>query len=196
MRKKCLGCGQSFRLSGSGRRQKYCQMCRSASWRFRGFQPIENKDPNQRGYDTYTPDLSEYVRAAHRVHPRNPVQFVVPDGRKARVWLGSDTNEEPKMGDDRHFRVNLAAADKLDSAEIRRQRRVWPVDVMGGQRMGKFDRHIRYGVLGVERLLGDARPKALPLQGDDHALTYDANGYPELPNRLDRRTKPSLAEAA
>ena len=166
MRKKCLGCGQSFRLSGSGRRQKYCQMCRSASWRFRGFQPIENKDPNQRGYDTYTPDLSEYVRAAHRAHPKNPVQFVVPDGLKAHVWLGSDTNEEPKIGDGRHFRVNLAAAHKLDSAEIRRQRRVWPVDVMGGQRMGKIDMHIRYGVLGVERLLGDARPRALPLQGD------------------------------
>jgi hypothetical protein len=196
MRKKCLGCGQSFRLSGSGRRQKYCQTCRSASWRFRGFQPIENKGPNQRGFDTYTPDLSEYVRAAHRAHPKNPVQFVFPHGRKARVWLGSDTNGEPTIGDGRHFRVNLAAAYKLDSAEIRRQRKVWPVDIMGGQRMGKTDRHIRYGVLAVEHRLVDDRPKTLPLQGNDHALTYDANGYPELPNRLDRRTKPSLAKAA
>ena len=91
---------------------------------------------------------------------------------------------------------SLAAADKFDRAEIGRQRKVWPVDVMGGQRMGKIDRHIRYGILAVEHRLVDDRPKALPLQGDDHALTYDANGYPELPNRLDRRTKPSLAEAA
>jgi hypothetical protein len=136
------------------------------------------------------------VRAAHKAHPKNPVQFVFPDGRKARVWLASDTNEEPKMGDDRHFGVNLAAADKFDRAEIGRQRKVWPVDVMGGQRTGKIDPHIRYGILGVERLLLDARPKALPLQGDDHALTYEANGYPELPNRLDRRIKPSLADAA
>jgi len=160
---------------------------------FRGFQPIENKGPNQRGFDTYTPDLSELVRAAHKAHPKNPVRFVFPDGRKACVWLGSEAN---RIGDDRHFRVNLTAADKLDSAEIRRQRKVWPVDVMGGQRMGKIDRCIRYGILAVEhRLIGDG-PKAVPLQGDDHALTYDANGYPELPNRLDRRTKPSLAEAA
>jgi hypothetical protein len=108
--------------------------------------------------------------------------------------LASDTNEEPKIGDDRHFTVNLAAADKLDSAEVRRQRKVWPVDVMGGQRMGKIARRIRYGILAVEHRLIDDRPK--PLQGDDYALTYDANGYPELPNRLDRRTKPSAAEAA
>jgi hypothetical protein len=171
-------------------------MCRSASWRFRGFQPIENKGPNQRGFDTYTPDLSELVRTAHRTQAKNSVQFVIPDGRKVRVWLGSDTNEEPKIGDGRHFRVNLAAADKLDSAEIRRQRKVWPVDVMGGQRMGKIDRPIRYGILGVEHRLIDERPKAVPLQGDDHALTYDANGYPELPNHLDRKTKLSFAEAA
>jgi len=107
------------------------------------------------------------------------------------VWLGSEAN-----GDDRQFRVNLAAADKLDSAEIRQQRKVWPVDVMGGQRMGKIDGRIRHGILAVERLLVDYRPKAQPLQGDDHALIYDANSYPELPNRIDRRTKPSLAEAA
>ena len=34
------------------------------------------------------------------------------------------------------------------------------------------------------------------LQGDDHPLTYDANGYPELTACLDRRPKPALAEAA
>jgi hypothetical protein len=86
--------------------------------------------------------------------------------------------------------------DNLDRAEIKRQRKVWPVDVMGGECMGEIDRHIRYGILAVEHRLVDDRPKALPLQGDDHVLTYDANGYPELPNRLDRRTKLPLAEAA
>ena len=34
------------------------------------------------------------------------------------------------------------------------------------------------------------------LQGDDYPLTYDANGYPELPACLDRRPKPPLAKAA
>jgi len=192
-----LGMRAVFSTLRLRQRQKYCQTCRSASWRFKGFQPIENKDPNQRGFDPYTPDLSECVRAAHRAHSKNPVKFVIPDGRKGHVWLGSATNEEPKIGDGRHFRVNLDAAHKLDSAEIRRQRRLWPVDIMGGQRMGKIGRRIRYEILAVERLLVGDRPKALPLlQGDDHALTYDANGDPELPNCLDRRTMPSLAEAA
>ena len=35
------------------------------------------------------------------------------------------------------------------------------------------------------------------LQGDDYPLTYDENGYPELPAVLDRRKrKPALAVAA
>jgi hypothetical protein len=35
------------------------------------------------------------------------------------------------------------------------------------------------------------------LQGDDYPLTYDENGYPELPACLDRRRKPEpMAEAA
>jgi hypothetical protein len=34
------------------------------------------------------------------------------------------------------------------------------------------------------------------LQGDDYPLSYDADGYPELPACLDRRPKPLLKEAA
>jgi hypothetical protein len=34
------------------------------------------------------------------------------------------------------------------------------------------------------------------LQGDDYPLTYDENGYPELPPCLDRRPKPKWAVAA
>ena len=34
------------------------------------------------------------------------------------------------------------------------------------------------------------------LQGDDYPLTYDADGYPELPACLDRRPWPPLAKAA
>ena len=34
------------------------------------------------------------------------------------------------------------------------------------------------------------------LQGDDYPLTYDADGFPELPACLDRRPKALLANAA
>jgi hypothetical protein len=34
------------------------------------------------------------------------------------------------------------------------------------------------------------------LQGDDYPLTYDADGYPELPACLDRRPKLLISEAA
>ena len=34
------------------------------------------------------------------------------------------------------------------------------------------------------------------LQGDDYPLTYDENGYPELPPCLDRRRKPERAALA
>ena len=96
--------------------------------------------------------------------------------------------------DARHWRLNIAKSHRIDRLAVTKERKAWPVDVMGGHRMGKIDRHIRYGIFAIEHLLVDARLKALPLQGDDHALTYD--GYPELPNRLDRRNKLSLAEAA
>jgi len=34
-----------------------------------------------------------------------------------------------------------------------------------------------------------------PLHGDDYPLTYDADGYPELPACLDRRPKLLISEA-
>jgi hypothetical protein len=121
----------------------------------------------------------------------NPITIALPDGRKGRVWLGARG-----MGDARHWRLNTAQVHRIDRLAVTKERKAWPVDVMGGHRMGKIDRHIRYGILAIEHLLVDARLKALPWQGDDYALTYDTNGYPELPDRLDRRTKLSLAEAA
>ena len=50
-----------------------------------------------------------------------------------------------------------------------------------------------FNVVEVPTALSD---KSQPLQGDDYPLTYDANGYPELPACLDRRPWSPLAKAA
>ena len=194
-RKKCAGCGVAYRLSGSGRRQKYCETCRDTGRRFRAFQPIENKGSKRRHLDTHTPpDIGEFVRAqivAQKDQP-NPVTFTLPDGRKGRVWLGSSG-----IGDARHWRLNIAEADRIDRLAIAHQRKTWPVDIIGGQRRGKIDQHLRYGILDVERaLIDEDQSRAGAPQGDDYPLTYDANGYPELPACLDRRPWSPLAKAA
>jgi predicted nucleic acid-binding Zn ribbon protein len=47
-----------------------------------------------------------------------------------------------------------------------------------------------------DKMVGDLYWGGGPLQGDDYALAYYEDGYPELPACLDRRHKPTLAEAA
>ena len=194
LRKKCLGCGATYKLSGSGRRQRFCETCHRTGRRLTALQPIENKGGKRRCFDTHTPpDISEFVRAqilAQKGKP-NPIRFVLPDGRKGRVWLG--------VGgiDARHWRLNLAEADRIDRLAVARQRKTWPVDIMGSRRMREIDKRIRHGILAVEHVLIDQdRSRAVALQGDDYPLTFDADGSPELPSCLDRRPKPSLAQAA
>jgi hypothetical protein len=50
-----------------------------------------------------------------------------------------------------------------------------------------------FKVVEVTTALSD---ESKSLQGDDYPLTYDANGYPELPACLGRRPKLALAKAA
>ena len=62
----------------------------------------------------------------------------------------------------------------------------------GGRRRGHIDPKLRQAILAHpgrrERVTAGA------LQGDDIQLEYDEKGYPELPERLDRR--PATKEAA
>ena len=162
--------------------------------------PLKTKGPKDPHLDTHTPpDIGEFVRAqivAQKDQP-NPVTFTLPDGRKGQVWIGASG-----IGDARHWRLNIAEADRIDRLAIAQERNTWPVDIMGGQRKGKIDRHMRNGILAVEHVLVDEDKHSAAAYlsrnqaGDDHPLTYDANGYPELPACLDRRPKPALAEAA
>jgi len=193
LRKKCLGCGAAYTLSGSGRRQRYCETCRSTGRRAPALQPFENKGRKARGFNTHTsPDIGEFVRAqilAQKDQP-DPITFTLPDGRKGRVWLST-----AGVGDARHWQMNIAEAVRLDRLALAKEGKAWPVDVMGGQSNRKIHRRIRHAILAVEHILSDA-PKIGPLQGDEDPLTYDENCYPELPACLDQRPKIHLAKAA
>jgi hypothetical protein len=64
------------------------------------------------------PDSGAFVRAqilAQQDQP-NPIRFVTPDGAKGRVWLASDDDGNKIIGDDRHWRVHVSEAAKLDVA--------------------------------------------------------------------------------
>jgi hypothetical protein len=64
--------------------------------------------------------------------------------------------------------------------------RTWPIDVMGGRQRGLVYADLRRAILDTERVL--EQTASLPsLRGDDYELTYDENGYPEMPACLDRR---------
>jgi hypothetical protein len=95
MKKKCLSCGAQFALSGSGKRQKYCSKCaRRGIGRVRGL-------PGSNSLKAKPAKTVREQLLAQRDKP-SPINFVTPDGRKGRVWLGA-----AGVGDDRHWRVNL-----------------------------------------------------------------------------------------
>jgi hypothetical protein len=63
----------------------------------------------------YTPDLGVFVQAqvAAQQDKPNPVSFSFLDGINGRVWLASDRHGAKLIGDDRHWRVNVAHVLKL-----------------------------------------------------------------------------------
>jgi hypothetical protein len=93
---------------------------------------------------------------------------------------------------------NQIAANEVDRAEIARQRRTWPVDLMGGHRQSDkrpaVTVELRQAILDSERVLKNDEPIRHP--DDEPVLEYYDDGFPKLPDCLDRRPKPLLARAA
>src|SRR3954452_24543544 len=100
MKKKCLSCAQTFSLSGSGKRQKYCSECAKRGdgrvWGLSASNPLNNK-PANRGISVS--DLGACVRAQR--DDANPIRFTAPDGRRYRAWLASDKRGNKIIGDER-----------------------------------------------------------------------------------------------
>jgi hypothetical protein len=97
--------------------------------------------------------------------------------------------------------LNQIAANEVDLAYWTREKRKWPIDLMGGQSkkqpiMG-VEPELRRAILDTERVLIDEdRPKLELLKDDDVQLEYYSDGFPKPPDCLDRRHKPSISEAA
>jgi hypothetical protein len=99
----------------------------------------------------------------------------------------SRKNAEPKDW------LNQTVANEIDRAYWSREKRKWPVDLMGGQRHRKKEPlmavNYRQAILDTERVLADEdRPKPELLKSDDYPLEYYEDGWPKLPACLDRRT--------
>jgi hypothetical protein len=96
-------------------------------------------------------------------------------------------------------KLNQAAANEIDRAYWTGEKRKWPVDFMGGARHSArrptltVNPKLRQTILNTEQLLKDDEPASRALVGE---LEYCEDGYPKLPECLDRRVKPLLAQAA
>ena len=95
--------------------------------------------------------------------------------------------------------LNQAVANEIDQAYWTREKRNWPIDLMGGQRnrlkspKPAVDLKVCRTVLNTERLLKDEAP-GLPANATD--LEFYEDGFPKLPACLDRRPKLPISEAA
>jgi hypothetical protein len=138
LKKLCLSCGCPYDLSGSGKRQKYCQACQKSPKRgvaqvrnLSTSKPLETNDSSthfsapippaktRRRKLTPTRRLGAYVLAqieAKKGQP-NPIRFVTPDGTKCRVWLAHDA--KGRAGDDVYWGCNVE--------ELLKERQVKPL---------------------------------------------------------------------
>jgi hypothetical protein len=105
----------------------------------------------------------------------------------------SRKSRKSKEGNEWIKELNQTVANEIDRTHWTKEKRKWPVDLMGGHRhrakKPRMSVESRQAILDAERILIDEdRPKTeSPLKGDDIQLNYDADGYPKLPVCLDRR---------
>jgi hypothetical protein len=116
--------------------------------------------------------------------------------KQAAVHLYRSRNS----GEPDDWNLNQTVANEIDRAEIARQRRTWPVDLMGGNRhyikkpTFAIDPKVCQAILQSECVLKNDElircPRVQPV------LECYEDGFPKLPECLDRRPKPVLDEAA
>jgi hypothetical protein len=97
-------------------------------------------------------------------------------------------------------KLNQQVANQIDQAYWTREKRKWPIDVMGGHRHESksltltIDSKLRRAIIDTERLL--KHPAGETLKRDHTTIDFHEDGYPKLPECLNRRPKPLLADAA
>jgi hypothetical protein len=99
-------------------------------------------------------------------------------------------------------KLNQRHANEIDRAYWTCEKRKWPVDLMGGARHSArrstltLHPKLRQSILDTEQLLKDDELTSHVLMSDEIKLEYYEGGYPKIPECLDRRPEPLLAEAA
>jgi hypothetical protein len=100
MKKRCLSCGGTFTLSGSGKPQKYCRLCQKRPKR--GIAPVLSlpasnplkslgaKQPFEKGWVARLSWLEDY---------EGPIALLGPDGELWRLWPSDLT------GGEQHWRL-------------------------------------------------------------------------------------------
>ena len=94
--------------------------------------------------------------------------------------------------------LDQIAADEVDQAYWTREKRTWPLDLIGGQRHAEkqplmiIERGLRQAILDTERVLIDDEAPTVgqPLQGNDYQLDYYKDGFQVMPPCL--RREPAL----
>jgi hypothetical protein len=168
--KRCISCGKSYRLSGSGKRQKYCPQCAK-----RGVMPLcglpgsnplntlAAKQGSEKGMGAAVRDRIEAQKDMG-----SPITFLTPDGAMGRVWLAYDKHGKPKVGDERHWRhtvTGVAHADKMRQPTYCLPRATARDEDSAGYKPD-FD---------------------VVLSGDDFPIGTYPDGYPVMPKCLQRK---------
>ena len=87
MKKKCLSCGRSFILSGSGKPQKYCSECaRRGTVRGRGL-PASKSLKTKAAKSASGIDLGSFVLAQIKAQQTRSVSFTTPEDDRVRIFL-------------------------------------------------------------------------------------------------------------
>jgi hypothetical protein len=87
MKKKCLSCGRSFILSGSGKPQKYCSECaRRGTVRGRGL-PASKSLKTKAAKSASGIDLGSFVLAQIKAQQTRAVSFTTPEDDRVRIFL-------------------------------------------------------------------------------------------------------------
>jgi hypothetical protein len=109
MRKKCLSCGKSFTLSGSGKRQKYCSNCsKRGLGHIRGLTP--SKVLKSKVAESRFEEESVRAQIERKSCHLSPISFRTPEGVWGRVWLGVGGGRDWIIGDDGHWRCCIKRA--------------------------------------------------------------------------------------
>lgn len=154
LRKKCLSCGRSFRLSGSGKPQKYCSECAKqgviAGPGLPASKPLKRKGAGNGIWTPIPPGESA-----------SPIHFTASDGDKGRIWTW-----EPRTrvkGEEVYWRSAIAEAIRRLPKPRAASKYAKPVDLVNGRLRGHVEQ--RSAILDTEL--------ASPLKGFAVRLVFE-----------------------